>query len=162
VLNLGRRMLVSVPAVALAVATAAGATQAISARVVGNAAQDVVRTGGVLATTLSGTGGAFTTILKVSLPAGSWVVTAEATVVPQGDINDTVRCSLFAPYVYGQTSTYVSPQVPKAQIVAIAGFTLSERTTVKFRCTQEASSASPAAIYGEPVLWAHRSSNLNL
>ncbi|MBZ4318320.1 hypothetical protein [Streptomyces huiliensis] len=131
--------------------------------------QDVVRQNSS-AVQLSTKGGVPTTVVSESVPAGSWVLSGNATLVGWGP-SDYTRCALYAgESAVGAASTMVgSPTSGSAgtgvyvATVGIHGaFSSTGSTTVSLRCGHDQDRAAGAAPYVDPqaTLWAHRSDAL--
>ncbi|WP_058041812.1 hypothetical protein [Streptomyces roseifaciens] len=131
--------------------------------------QDVVRQSSS-AVQLSTAGGAHTTVVSESVPAGSWVLSANATLVSWGP-SDYTRCMLYSGNTnIGGASTIVGSPGPGSAgtgtfvtTVSVHGaFSSTSATTVSLRCGHDQDRAAGAAPYVDPqaTLWAHRSESL--
>ncbi|MCP2256445.1 hypothetical protein LX15_000128 [Streptoalloteichus tenebrarius] len=128
--------------------------------------QDVVRQT-TSAVKLQSTGGVQTTVLSTSLPAGSWVLSSNASLVSWGP-SDYTRCTLFVnETVVGGAATMVGAPSPNgeqtgvyvATVSAHGAFTSGATTTVSLRCSHDHTRAASETAYVDPsaTLWAHRS-----
>ena len=140
-------------------ATLGAAGYAASRPNVSSANVDVIRTRST-PRSLGGGPASPVTILYVSLPAGSWVVTASATADNFGN-GDIVRCGLYR----GSTpldvaSTVVSAANGMASLAPIGAFKSGGSTAVSLRCSHDGL-INGITIDAGAVLWAHRSSSLN-
>ncbi|MEW2033361.1 hypothetical protein AB0901_23015 [Streptomyces roseifaciens] len=131
--------------------------------------QDVVRQS-TSAVQLSTAGGAHTTVISESVPAGSWVLSANATLVSWGP-SDYTRCMLYTGNTnIGGASTVVGNPGPGSAgtgtfvtTVSVHGaFTSTSPATISLRCGHDQDRAAGAAPYVDPqaTLWAHRSEGL--
>ena len=100
-------------------------------------------------------------MLSVTLPAGSWVVTSNATVYNFA-ADDYIRCGVYR----GATALNVATtQLGNTGLPVVAGlgpmgaFKSSSGVTVSLRCSHDAVGSYP--YIKEAVLWAHHSSSLN-
>ncbi|GAA0394744.1 hypothetical protein [Streptomyces luteireticuli] len=128
--------------------------------------QDVVRqtSSGVL---LSVTGGVPTTVISETVSAGSWVLSANATLV-SWEPSDYTRCTLYAgetavggaTSMIGSAATGAGSGVYAASVSAQGAFSSTGPTTVSLRCGHD--STRTRAPYADPgaTLWLHRSDGL--
>ena len=121
---------------------------------------------------LSRTGGERVTIVAMTLPAGSWVLTAETTLVNFGPAT-FARCQIIAggQQIASGATTVGDETLPaanaRATFVAGRGLLGSVRRQSSFRAAlrclhDESTPSGQPAPYVDPgaVLWAHRSGNL--
>ncbi|MBF6049943.1 hypothetical protein GO001_32975 [Streptomyces sp. NRRL B-1677] len=147
----------------------AGASGSVVAEPRLTAAGDVVRQSSS-AVQLSTAGGAQATVVSETLPAGSWVLSGNATLVGWGP-SDYTRCILYAggTVVGGATTMVGNPGsgsagtgVFAATVSTQGAFSSTSPTTVSMRCAHDADRAAGAAPYVDPqaTLWAHRTDGL--
>lgn len=161
----GRRLAVAaaVAAVTVGSGVAYAATNAIT-----STTQDVVAsTSG--SRTLGTDGGVPTTVLKATLPAGSWVLTLHASVVNFG-ASDYTRCMLFrgTTNLGGATATVGDPAQsgaagPAALVSTVSfakGLTLPGAATVSVQCSHDSTNGAAPYLDGGASLVAHKSSSL--
>jgi hypothetical protein len=157
-----QRRIAAPVAAGLVLAFAAGAVgyAATSHPAVSSSNVDVVRTRSTQKD-LGGGGYVNVTVLSVSLPAGSWVVTANATILDYSG-QDEVRCGIYRGSTPLDTAFVSAGDIagPAASVGAIGSFKSSATTTVSLRCAHGLDTAHPVVDVGA-VLWAHRSSNLS-
>lgn len=123
-------------------------------------------------TNLSTVGGVNTTIVSVSLPAGSWVLSADATAVNFGP-SDYTRCKIYNGSTFlTQATTMVGDQSlpgnmgPGAYVASVGTIgTIKTATavTASLECSHDNATPSGDAvpyIDADAVLWAHRSAGL--
>ena len=128
---------------------------------VSSANTDVVRTR-TAAKSLGGQDdyGKYYTVLSVTLPKGSWVITANATASNFG-MGDSVTCRIYrGSAVVASVETIVSASNGLAGLNPIASFGSSTSQSVSLRCSHEGLHDG-ITIDAGAVLWAHRSSSLN-
>jgi hypothetical protein len=140
--------------------TVGAAGYAASTQSVQNSNVDVVRTR-TSQKNLPVAGATNTTVISVVLPSGSWVVTANATVVHFGS-NDYVRCGIYRDGTLLNVATTMigAGAGVVGGINPIASFKSGGPHTVSLRCSHD---TSAGGLYVDPgaVLWAHRSASLN-
>ena len=104
--------------------------------------------------------GTYFTVISVTLPAGSWVITANATASNFGN-GDLVRCRLQrGNVVIANAATIVSSANGLAGLNPIGSFRSSVSQTVSLRCAHDGLHHGISIAAGA-VLWAHRSSSLD-
>ena len=146
-----------------------GASAYAVTRVVSSSASDAVRSSSAN-TNLSATGGANTTIVSVSLPAGSWVVTSAETAVNFGP-SDYLRCGIYAgnKQISGNATMVgiasgTGNQGPGAYVASLSGigsFTTTGNKTVSLECEHDNTmTAGPPYIDAGATLWAHKADSL--
>jgi len=159
--------------VGAAVPTLAASLHATSpSRIVTSTARDALRERHV-AVDLSATGGQKVTILSFTLPAGSWILSAEATLVNFGPAT-YARCQITADgtQIASGTTTVGDPSLPganaEATTVAGRGLLGSVKSSTSFSAAlkcwhDESTPAGEAVPYVDPgaVVWAHKSPNLD-
>jgi uncharacterized repeat protein (TIGR01451 family) len=121
---------------------------------------------------LSTSGATNVTIVSVSVPAGSWVLSAEGDFVNFGP-SDYARCQLFAGVNPtpggGITTTVGDPNLPGAQgpaayvqaFAEIAAVTSATGFTASLQCSHDHDTPPPNGppyVDAGATLWAHRSS----
>lgn len=167
-----RALLAAAGVVVAGVATTAAVTGASAAETAAEAAgQDVVRQT-ASNVQLSPTGGVQTTVIAETLPAGSWVLAANAMLVGWGP-SDYTRCQLYAgPNQVGAATTMVgAPSAGSAgtgvyvATVALHGaYTRPNATAVSLRCSHDTTRAAGETPYVDPraTLWAHGTDSLGI
>jgi hypothetical protein len=159
--------------VGAAVPTLAASYHAASPpRIVSGTARDALRERHV-SVDLSATGGQKVRVLSFTLPAGSWVLSAEATLVNFGPAT-YARCQITADGVQiaSGTTTIGDSSLPGANAegttVAARGLLGSVRSSTSFSAAlkcwhDESTPAGQPVPYVDPgaVVWAHRSSDLD-
>ncbi|WP_424886831.1 hypothetical protein [Streptomyces sp. XH2] len=128
--------------------------------------QDVVRqtSSGVL---LSITGGVPTTVISETVPAGSWVLSSNATLV-SWEPSDYTRCTLYAgetavggaTSMIGNASTGAGSGVYAATVSAQGAFSSTGPTTVSLRCGHDTNRNRAPYVDPGATLWLHRSDGL--
>lgn len=128
--------------------------------------QDVVRqtSSGVL---LSTTGGVPTTVISETVPAGSWVLSANATLV-SWEPSDYTRCTLYAgetavggaTTMIGNATTGAGSGVYAATISTQGAFSSTGQTTVSLRCGHDTTRTRAPYVDPQATLWLHRSDGL--
>ncbi|MGK5549609.1 hypothetical protein ACSNOH_33535 [Streptomyces sp. URMC 127] len=128
--------------------------------------QDVVRqtSAGVL---LSAAGGTPTTVISETVPAGSWVLSSNATLV-SWEPSDYTRCTLYAgetvvggaTSMIGNAATGAGSGVYAATIAAQGAFSSTGPTTVSLRCGHDATRNRAPYVDPGATLWLHRSDGL--
>jgi len=104
--------------------------------------------------------GKYYTVIAVTLPAGSWVLTADATANDFGS-GDIVTCRIYrGATVIASASTIVSASNGLAGLDPIGAYRSSVAESVSLRCAHEGLHDN-ITIDAGAVLWAHRSSSLN-
>lgn len=131
--------------------------------------QDVVRQSSSVVQ-LSATGGVPTAVIYQSLPAGSWVLSANASLVSWAP-SDYTRCNLYVgdTIVGGATAMVGDPGAGSAgtgtyvATVSLQGaFTSAADAGVSLRCGHDRTQTTGGLPYVDPgaTLWAHRSDGL--
>jgi hypothetical protein len=152
--------------------TLGGVAFASSSAPVSPAAQDVI--GGTSSgTNLSTTGGVHVTLVTLTLPAGSWVVSSQTTIVNFGP-SDYFRCQITAGGVeIGSGTTMVGdpnlfgaqgPGVYVAGRGLIGWVTTKSSLSVSLNCWHDNDTPDgygPPYVDGGAVLWAHKSRQLS-
>jgi hypothetical protein len=108
---------------------------------------------------LSASAGVRTNIVSVTLPPGSWILTAEATLVTFGE-GQVVRCGVFAgSQVLQQTAR--DHDADADEISAVGAVKRTSGFVASFKCWQDGG-VSGRRNYLDPgaALWAHKSSSL--
>ncbi|MBH1938120.1 hypothetical protein I5Q34_28305 [Streptomyces sp. AV19] len=125
--------------------------------------QDVVRQTSS-AVLLSATGGAPTTVISETVPAGSWVLSSNATLV-SWEPSDYTRCTLYAgetvvggaTSMIGNAATGAGSGVYAATVAAQGAFSGTGPTTVSLRCGHDTTRARAPYVDPGATLWLHRS-----
>ncbi|MFD9636561.1 hypothetical protein [Streptomyces violascens] len=130
--------------------------------------QDVVRQtpSSVL---LSAAGGVPTTVISETVSAGSWVLSASATLV-SWEPSDYTRCSLYAgetvvggaTTMIGNNTTGAGSGVYAATVSVQGAFSGTGPTTVSLRCGHDTTRNRAPYVDPQATLWIHRSDSLGL
>ncbi|MCD9145705.1 hypothetical protein [Streptomyces albireticuli] len=125
--------------------------------------QDVVRQTSA-AVLLNAAGGVPTTVLSETVPAGSWVLSSNATLV-SWEPSDYTRCTLYAgetvvggaASMIGNASTGAGSGVFAATVAAHGAFSGTGPTTVSLRCGHDTTRNRAPYVDPGATLWLHRS-----
>jgi hypothetical protein len=132
--------------------------------------QDVVRQTSA-AVSLSPEGGVPTTVIAQSLPAGSWVLSSNATLVSWGP-SDYTRCGLYAgdTPLGGATTMVGDPTSPGGSGASVfvatlsvhGAFTSATDKKITLRCLHDSNRPPTGTAYVDPgaTVWAHKSDRL--
>jgi hypothetical protein len=145
--------------VVIAIAAVAGVASAISSPNVTSTNTDAVRTTTVNKP-INVAANTPTTIVSITLPAGAWVLTGDASTVSPNGEGSILRCGVYR----GTTRLDVSSR-STATFVGAQSATAALRTTSPFvgslKCSQDdAVSGSPNLVDAGATLWAHKAASL--
>jgi hypothetical protein len=158
--------LFSVGSVLLASAVIGSAAYGASQSAVTSSNTDAFRTTPMVID-LSADGGVKTTILSVSLPAGSWVISFDAVALSNFGKGQYIRCALYqgSTQLDKATVSLTDSVINGAFSISVMGTaTAMGSFTAKVKCWQDASIAPPYFNHIDigAALWAHRSSSLSV
>jgi hypothetical protein len=158
-------------AAVLAVGSGVAAYATVTTSVVSSTASDAVRKS-TANINLSTVGGAPTTIVSMTLPAGSWVLSSTESAVNFGP-SDYLRCNIMrgGTSLVGNTTMVGDNSLPGAMgpgayvatLASIGRFTSARQTTVSLSCNHDTDTPSPNGppyIDAGATLWAHRATKL--
>jgi hypothetical protein len=145
--------------VLIALAAAAGVASAFSRPDVTSTNTDAVRTT-TINKNINVAANTPTTIVSVTLPAGAWVITADATTASPAGEGNILRCGVYR----GTTRLDVSSRNTSPFVGALSA-TAALKTTSAFvaslKCSQDdAVSGSPNYVDAGATLWAHKAASL--
>jgi hypothetical protein len=161
----GYRLLLAAALLAV-LAFVAGSAYAAGPLAVTSSNTDAYRTSPAIID-LSDTGGVKSTILTLSLPAGSWIISADATALSNFGRGGYIRCALYQ----GSTKldqaavSLVMDTINQTDDLSLIGAVKGASSfTARLKCWEDTSIAPPYFnhIDAGAVLWAHKSSSLSL
>jgi hypothetical protein len=112
---------------------------------------------------MSSIGGSLTTIQTMKLPAGSWVLQAEQTVV-NFDTPDYVGCNISDSTTSDLTAhrLYVGGAYPVMTDSETAAVVLTGPSTISIECEHDDTNGAEPYVDPNADLWAHRATSLSI